>query len=235
MNKIEKKTFKFRWEEDIHREFVDMVGLFKDKHGKEPVFTGVRPPESQYHLNVLSSVVSKFCGQDIEALEIGSYVGESSKIFAGHFDSLTCVDPYGKRNEWSKVDDMKEVVTHKEDSVDVAVKTSDENELVRFIFENDVVAHHANISFYCCTSDDYFEHYVDKRFNFIYVDGDHRYSQQIRDYTNGLNHLAKDGILGGHDYSWPSTQRVIKDMGFDKRPILHFRDDSFLVIPESLL
>lgn len=235
MSKIEKKQFGFGWSKEVHEEFLQMVDSFKDVHKREPVFTGVRPPESQYHLNVLCNVVSTFCGDAIEVLEIGSYVGESSRIFAGHFDYLTCVDPYGKRNEWSKVDDMEEVVQHQDDHVDVAVKTSDENDLVRFIFENNVVARDSNISFYHCTSDDYFEHYANQKFDFIYVDGDHRYSQQMRDYTNALNRLNEDGVIGGHDWSWPSTQQVITDMDFDKCPILHFADDSFLIIPESLL
>jgi predicted O-methyltransferase YrrM len=97
------------------------------------------------------------------------------------------------------------------------------------------VARDSNISFYHCTSDDYFEHYANQKFDFIYVDGDHRYSQQMRDYTNALNRLNEDGVIGGHDWSWPSTQQVITDMDFDKCPILHFADDSFLIIPESLL
>jgi predicted O-methyltransferase YrrM len=80
------------------------------------------------------------------------------------------------------------------------------------------------------TSDEYFEQF-DEKFDLIYVDGDHRYSQQIKDYTNALQVLNRDGILGGHDFNWQSTQKVIVDMGWAESPISIFMDNSFMLLP----
>lgn len=229
------KTLKFNWDADTQARFEGLMAGFEKKHGRKPSFADVRPPGSEYHLNVMCAVVTHLLGKPVDALEIGSYFGESSRIFAGHFSDLICVDAYGKTNEICDIDDTKETVSHKWDTADEIVKYADENELIHFIFSHNVVDLHDNISHFHMTSDDYFVGHCLLDFDFIYVDGDHRYSQQMRDYTHAQNFIRENGIIGGHDFSWESTQKVIRDMGWEYKPILHFLDDSFIVVPEELI
>jgi predicted O-methyltransferase YrrM len=230
----EGKEIKFMWDDSVHKQFLKMISDFEDDFGRSPQIKTMREDTMVYHLNVMCAMVSKLIGEEIDVLEIGSYRGQSSWIFANWFKSLTCVDAYGKLNEVSEVNDLESEVS-KQDELDVQVKLCDENSLIRFIMENNVVAQAPNIDLHVETSDDYFLKNEGKKFDLIYIDGDHRYSQQIRDYTNALNFVKENGIIGGHDYSWDSTQRVIEDMGFVSKPMVHFLDDSFLIIPENLL
>jgi predicted O-methyltransferase YrrM len=230
----EGKEIKFMWDDSAHKQFLKMISDFEDDFGRSPQIKTMREDTMVYHLNVMCAMVSKLIGEEIDVLEIGSYRGQSSWIFANWFKSLTCVDAYGKLNEVSEVNDLESEVS-KQDELDVQVKLCDENSLIRFIMENNVVAQAPNIDLHVETSDDYFLKNEGKKFDLIYIDGDHRYSQQMRDYTNALNFVKENGIIGGHDYSWDSTQRVIEDMGFVSKPMIHFLDDSFLIIPENLL
>jgi len=230
----EGKEIKFMWDDSAHKQFLKMISDFEDDFGRSPQIKTMREDTMVYHLNVMCAMVSKLIGEEIDVLEIGSYRGQSSWIFANWFKSLTCVDAYGKLNEVSEVNDLESEVS-KQDELDVQVKLCDENSLIRFIMENNVVAQAPNIDLHIETSDDYFLKNEGKKFDLIYIDGDHRYSQQMRDYTNALNFVKENGIIGGHDYSWDSTQRVIEDMGFVSKPMIHFLDDSFLIIPENLL
>ena len=230
-----KEQYKLYWSDKRHQEWLHLYSAHCEKHG-EPVFTEVRPQSSKYQLNVMCCVIQKLLGKDeVRMLEIGSYRGESTVIFSGHFHHVTAVDPFGYLNRYSEVDDMAEENKSEGDATDVQVKTSDESELIRFLVQHNVADILPNIDFHRLTSDDYFEVHPDTKFDFIYVDGDHRYSQQMRDYTNAMNSIEENGIIGGHDFSWESTQKAIKDLGWQDKPILHFMDDSFLVIPEDLL
>ena len=235
LGKKTKQKYDLYWSQEKHLEWLKLYSEHCEKHG-EPVFTDVRPTQSKYQLNVMCCVIQKLLGDaKVRVLEIGSYRGESTTIFNGHFHHVTAVDPFGYLNRHSEVDDMVEENESQDDAMDVKVKTADENELIRFLFEHNVADILPNIDFHRLTSDDYFEIHRDTKFDFIYVDGDHRYSQQMRDYTNAMNSIEENGIIGGHDFSWESTQKVIKDLGWHEKPVLHFMDDSFLIVPEDLL
>ena len=61
-----------------------------------------------YGLNTMCALIAKLKGEDLNVLEIGSYRGESSVIFHGWFKNVDCVDPYGKVNEISEIDNTVE-------------------------------------------------------------------------------------------------------------------------------
>ena len=230
----EGKEVKFMWDDSVHKQFLKMVSDFENDFGRTPEIMTMRKDSMVYHLNVMCAMVSKLIGEEIDVLEIGSYRGQSSWIFANWFKSLTSVDAYGKLNEVSEVNDLESELSFGDDT-DVQVKLCDENNLIRFIMENNVVAKAPNIELHVETSDDYFLKNEGKKFDLIYIDGDHRYSQQMRDYTNALNFVKENGIIAGHDFCWESTQKMIHNMDFASKPMIHFMDDSFLIIPENLL
>jgi len=179
------------------------------------------------------------CGKSpsqVKVLEIGSYMGESAKIFDKHFGHIVCVDPYGLKNVISHIDDMQEEKASDDDDTDVFVKTNNSNEIVHYLMANNVVANSKKMELYRMTSDDFFQDnklnfkgYVKQTFDFIYIDGDHRYSQQRRDFENSILVLNKNGIVCGHDFSWNSTQKVIEDLQLKDKKLIHFMDDSFMI------
>lgn len=227
---------KLYWDLETHTEFEKRKAEFKEKFGHDVAFKNIRNDASKYHLNVLCAFLKKLKGDDLTVLEIGSYMGDSARIFSGYFNIVEAVDPFGKNNELSDIDDLEEKHQSDSDKVDVSVKTADENDLIKFVFEKNLVGVVDNVKFHNMTSDDFFLKYRgERKFDFIYIDGDHRYSQQMRDYTNALEFLNEDGVVGGHDWSWDGTQDMIRDMGFAHKPMIHFLDDSFLIIPEELL
>lgn len=240
ISKTTQKEVQVNWTAETQEKWLELVNDYVLKHGKNPVFTDVRPEASVFHLNALCYVASAqmiVLGKDPKAakvLEIGSYMGQSAKIFAEYFGDVVCVDPYGLTNSIAKDDDLQEENQHKSDDVDLHVKLSDTNELVYFLMQHAVVDLNPQISLKRLTSDDYFASCdKDEKFDFIYIDGDHRYTQQRKDFENGLQFLNPRGIICGHDFSWEPTQKVIKDLQLDQRCIMHFLDDSFMIFTQK--
>jgi hypothetical protein len=235
-NEMEHKQLPTNWSDSTQAQWELLIADYKKKNGKDPVFIPVRNRFAQYHLNVFCGMATHFFERigkkphEVKVLEIGSYFGESSRIFAGHFGEVTCVDPYGlyKKEDETKADDVN--FSTNTDRIDAYVKDNDVNDLVYFYFKHNALDNSNKIKHFRLTSDEYFEQF-DEKFDLIYVDGDHRYSQQIKDYTNALQVLNRDGILGGHDFNWQSTQKVIVDMGWAESPISIFMDNSFMLLP----
>lgn len=242
---VETREIVANWSAETQAEFLKMIADLAKEWGRPPEFVNVRPEMSKYHLEVFCKVASTFFVdvQTVRVLEIGSYLGESTTIFAKYFDEVLAVDPFGNTNKTSPIDDLTPEFQAENVDLSLNLNLAPVGEILNFWMENNILANHDNIDFCRMTSDDFFynnligpksSQYPRRRFDLIYVDGDHRYSQQMRDYTNALACLTPEGILAGHDYSWESTKRVIKDMGFDKKPMLVFNDDSFMILPKYM-
>ena len=224
------------WDKTTHLKFESLMANFKEKFGHDAEISKMRNKNLEYHLNVMCAFLKSLKGDKLRVLEIGAYTGQSTLIFSHYFKQVESVDPFGKTNELSDIDDLDEKNPSKDDESDIRVKFEKSHDIIKFIFKNNVVELQSNLTHHEMTSDDFFLKYDDqKKFDFIYIDGDHRYSQQMRDYTNAFKFLSSDGVVGGHDFSWESTQKVIRDLGFKDKPLVHFMDDSFLIIPEKLL
>ena len=243
ISKKEQTQLQLLWSQATHDKFLNLWNEYIEKNGEEPVFVGVRPELSQLHLNHLCDVAKLHfeswgkSPSQVKVLEIGSYMGESAKIFDKHFGHIVCVDPYGLKNTISDVDDMQEEEKSKDDETDVFVKTNDCNDIVYYLMANNVVANSSKMELHRMTSDDFFQNnklefkgYFKQTFDFVYIDGDHRYSQQRRDFENSIVVLNKNGILCGHDFSWESTQKVIEHLQLKNKKLIHFMDDSFMIL-----
>lgn len=55
------------------------------------------------------------------------------------------------------------------------------------------------------TSDQYFQNHSD-RFDLIFIDGDHRHPQVLKDITNAVKHLASSGMIVMHDCFPPTLK-----------------------------
>ena len=120
---------------------------------------------------------------DKTMIEIGSFVGESTVLFAQSFKKVISIDPF-------------------EADYDPKDPTS-----YLFEFDNvyqtylDRITVYSNIETIVDTSDNAVKELVGKEFDFIYLDGLHTYEGVKTDITNYLPLVKKGGVIGGHDYT----------------------------------
>ena len=56
------------------------------------------------------------------------------------------------------------------------------------------------------TSDVWFEKNKSIKLDWIYIDGDHSYSQTKKDLNNSLKVVKSGGLIIGDDYGWPDAK-----------------------------
>ena len=116
-------------------------------------------------------------------IEIGSFVGESTILFAQSFKEVIAIDPF--------------------------MEGYDDNDPTSNLFEFDNVydtymkrvSPFKNIKTIKDTSDGALKHFQGFLFDFIYIDGLHTYDGVKNDIINYLPLVKKGGVIGGHDYT----------------------------------
>ena len=116
-------------------------------------------------------------------IEIGSFVGESTVLFAQSFGSVTAIDPFIKGY------DHKDPTSYSFDFDDVYQSYLDRTK------------DYTNIKTLKMTSNEGYEALKFNEFDFIYIDGLHTYEGVKNDITNFLRLVRKGGAIGGHDYT----------------------------------
>ena len=113
-------------------------------------------------------------------LEIGSYQGNSALYVANNFQESTviCVDP------WLAYEELK---------------FQDMNAIEKIFDLN--ISKFNNINKVKSTSDDFFIK-NQTMFDFIYIDGYHKFDYVLRDCNNAWKFLKKEGVLVCDDYIW---------------------------------
>ena len=114
-------------------------------------------------------------------IEIGTFTGESTVIFADHFKKVIGVDPMLSNYD-------------KEDPT----SNFDFNEVLDMF--NNRTSNYKNISLIQKTSNDAASDFEDNTFDFVYIDGRHQYDSVREDILNYLPKVKKGGVIGGHDY-----------------------------------
>lgn len=116
-------------------------------------------------------------------IEIGSFVGESTVLFAQHFKEVIAIDPFLA-------------------GYDPADPTS-----YLFEFKNvydtylERIKPYHNITTIVATSDDAQSDLLGQQFDFVYIDGLHTYKGVKTDIQNYLKFVKPGGVIGGHDYT----------------------------------
>jgi predicted O-methyltransferase YrrM len=116
-------------------------------------------------------------------IEIGSFVGESTVMFAKSFKEVIAIDPflegYDDQDPTSHLFDFKNVhQTYLE-------RTGD----------------HQNIRTIVSTSDNALADLKGNLYDFVYIDGLHTYDGVKTDIQNYLPLVKSGGVIGGHDYT----------------------------------
>lgn len=156
--------------------------------------------------------VSEGVHTPLKMIEIGTFAGESTSIFAmsGYFNSIEVIDPWGKVEEWD-----------------------DANLYEECIWTDIIEAYHINtrhwdyIKHYREYSQDCHEKFEDQSYDLVYIDGDHSQEAVERDIELYLPKVKKGGWIGGHDFgAWKGVTKAVNNtIGAPKHL---FRDSSWL-------
>lgn len=125
--------------------------------------------------------------KEYKMIEIGSYMGESTMMFASSnvFKEIYTIEPF--KNVDGKIEGFNQKNDYNWDTIYNEFQTN-----TRF-FNN--ISLHKDFSYNVA---DKFE---DKSMDFIYIDGDHSYDQVKQDLEMYLPKLKDNGVIGGHDYN----------------------------------
>lgn len=138
-------------------------------------------------------------------LEIGSYAGESVKMYKeilGPDVLVVSIDP------WDELNDEHDLI-HNTDLKPVERKF------------NDVTLNMQNIVKCKAYSQDIADMFADGYFDCVYIDGLHTYDQVKLDFKNYINKVKSGGIIAGHDYMIDYTQQQINEIiDFDNNHML---------------
>jgi predicted O-methyltransferase YrrM len=126
-------------------------------------------------------------------VEIGSYLGESTVIFAKYFDKVISIDPY--------LDNY--------DPNDIACTLAPFEDVYQQFLKN--ISSFKNIQHIRKKSDDAVDDI--KNISFLYIDGMHTYDQVKKDILNYISKINKGGFIGGHDYHpvWSGVVQAVDE------------------------
>lgn len=169
-------------------------------------------------VNLMGTVAGLLQGREnLKMLEIGSFMGESTFIFAamGSFKEIHCIEPFSG--------DFSEYLDY----------ASDWSEVKREFWTN--TRHFKDkIHLYKDFSYNMVDKFEDKSFDLIYIDARHEYEHIKSDLEMYLPKVADGGVIAGHDYAsrWPGVQRAVNEMCQklnQTQPENVFMDNSWLV------
>ncbi len=156
----------------------------------------------------MSPVELEFLGKIAQSkdkiIEIGSYKGRSTRALCDNARGIViAVDPWAGP-----------YITDKESVLFDQAKSWDE-------FQRNL-ADVPNLTIFRGYFEEFCKQNTDTDFDFIFIDGDHRYDSVIRDIYASLKLLRRGGILAGHDYThpdWPGVKRAVDEL-FPKAEII---------------
>ena len=160
------------------------------------------------HINLNSEISTK----EMSMIEIGCYVGDSTKIFCNCFKQIISVDPFLNGYD----DNDASSYTH---PMSVIEKQ----------FRETVLESFNNVYLLKETSQKAFKLFENFEFHFVYLDGNHTKKALTQDIENWLPKVKEGFWLGGHDYdnkNAPEVKGVIDSM-FGK-PDQIFKDTSWI-------
>lgn len=148
--------------------------------------------------------------KEMSIVEIGSYVGDSSEIFAKNFKTVTCIDPwvngYDENDSASYMRPMGIV----EDQFDELCKK------------------YLNITKIKDTSLNAVKQFEDDSIDVVYIDGLHAYEGVSADIKAWLPKIKAGGYLSGHDYQFRFKGTIDAVNNF-RKPDKIFMDTSWII------
>jgi cephalosporin hydroxylase len=149
----------------------------------------------------------EYLPKNITMIEIGSYMGESTKMFldSNKFSKIYVVDPW-------------ETIYFPFDN-----KGRSDYALAEKIFD-ETIKDDSRVIKYKMTSTKASS--ILPKVDFIYIDGNHEYKEVLNDINISLKLVKPGGYIAGHDYSIEGVQKAVKETigNIDHK----FEDDSWI-------
>ena len=159
-------------------------------------------------MTLISDVNKHFEGKQIEMIEVGSYIGESTLMFEKALicKRINCVDMWDKTDKYtiseiSKAESVFDMITSKSELIKKH-KTHSRNERLKSIGKVD----------------------------FVYIDASHNYEDVKADIAFYLPFINDGCIIAGHDFSekFKGVQQAVVE-AFPKANITIYEDSSWLI------
>jgi len=129
-------------------------------------------------------------------IEIGSYMGESTMLFACTqlFSEINTIEPFVGEEEFNQL-------------FNYDWKYIKEQFICNTRYHRETIKLHEGLSYNLA------DKFQDSAFDFIYIDGSHKEEDIERDLQLFLPKLKPGGIIAGHDYveAWPGVIRAVNN------------------------
>jgi len=151
---------------------------------------------------------------EISMVEIGSFSGDSVRVFARFFHTIYSIDP------WQSGYDPNDNASNPNMYDMKMVEAKFDEACVQYL----------NINKMKMTSADAVHYFKDESFSFIYIDGNHQEKYIREDIKLWTPKVKKGGFLGLHDYQsrhFPYVEKIVHEIfGI---PTMIFKDSSCVV------
>ena len=147
----------------------------------------------QNSLKGLYDLIQDYITKDTVMVEVGSFSGISSELFALHCKKINCVDMWAEYNEIPSTEMI-------------------EGER-RF---DELVIKYSNIKKIKLSSEEASYTFKDKSLDFIYIDAAHDYDAIKKDILFWKNKVKNNGFIAGHDFVISGVSKaVVEILGSD--------------------
>lgn len=154
----------------------------------------------------LYDLIIKYITEESVIVELGSFSGVSSELFALHCKTIYCVDPW---IPYWEINDSKKL------------NYAEQN------FDN-MMKNHNNIIKVKLKSDEAYNNFEDKSLDLVYIDSDHSSENVEKEIAMWLPKIKNGGYISGHDFNLPTVFNVVTKY-FDPTFIEIFNDTSWIV------
>lgn len=174
-------------------------------------FYVMRTPEQREGLEQMIEWINNVTPtSQMRMIEIGSYVGESTLMFAQNFKEVVSVDPY--------INDY--------DLSDLACSYAPFDKVYAEFLKNTLSI--PNIKSIRDTSENAFPILNQQQWDMVYIDGLHTVDGVYYDITHYKSIVKSGGFVCGHDYGWGNIRHNLGRI-FDDKVDATFKDGSWVV------
>lgn len=154
----------------------------------------------------LYDLITKYITDKSVIVELGSFSGISSELFALHCKTIYCVDPW--LPYWE-------------------IKDSEKMNDAELKFDS-MMKNYNNIIKYKLSSTQANSKFKDNSVDLIYIDSDHSSENVEKEIISWLPKIKKNGYMSGHDINLPTVFNVVTTY-FDPTYLELFNDSSWIV------
>ena len=174
-------------------------------------FYVMRTPEQREGLEQMIEWINNVTPtSEMRMIEIGSYVGESTLMFANNFKEVVSVDPY--------INDY--------DLSDLACLYAPFDVVYAEFLKNTLPL--PNVKSIRDTSTNAFPILNQQQWDMVYIDGLHTVDGVYYDITHYKTIIKPGGFVCGHDYAWGNIRHNLGRI-FDDKVDATFKDGSWVV------